>query len=201
MTRKSDGLVMTPVATMRRNASAPTTDDEREQELLARVAARDRDAFHQLYHLYHRRLARFLMRLTHRHEIAEEIINDTLWVVWRKAADFRRGSLVSTWILGIAYRRGLKTLHRQHALAALTSDAPDAPTADESQPTHERRDWLERALAQLPVEQRMALELSYYLGYSCGEIAEIMGCPVNTVKTRMYHARQRMKALLELLER
>jgi RNA polymerase sigma-70 factor (ECF subfamily) len=49
------------------------------------------------------------MRLTRHPEIAEEIINDTLWIVWRKAPEFRHGSLVSTWIFGIAYRRGLKS--------------------------------------------------------------------------------------------
>src|SRR5688572_5981610 len=70
-------------------------DDERDAQLLARVAARDREAFRQLFQLYHRRLAGFLTRLTRRHDLAEEIISDTLWVVWRKAPEFRGGSRVS----------------------------------------------------------------------------------------------------------
>lgn len=197
MTRVPDPLAATRSAA-NRGDTVPAAENEREHALLVRVAARDRDAFAQLYQIYHRRLARFLVRLTHQPEVAEEIINDTLWVVWRKAADFRDGSLVSTWILGIAYRRGLKTLHRQYALAASASDGSDAPAADEAQP-REREDWLERALAQLPLEQRMVLELSYYLGYSYEEVAQIMSCPVNTVKTRMYYARQKMKALLAML--
>lgn len=184
--------------------AAPTTDNDREQALLLRIAARDREAFKQLYYLYHRRLARFLTRLTRRPDIAEEIINDTLWVVWQKAQEFRGGSLVSTWILGIAYRRGLKTLHRQHALDASMQPQDDRESSvaiDENSRAREREDWLEHALAQLPLEQRMVLELAYYLGYSCEEIAEITSCPVNTVKTRMYHARRKMKTLLRLLER
>src|SRR5882757_2733361 len=84
--------------------------DETDQQLLARVAAQDREAFRELYISYHRRLSRFLMRLTNRYEIAEEIINDTLWIVWRQAGSFRYESRVSTWILGIAYRRTLKAL-------------------------------------------------------------------------------------------
>ncbi len=84
--------------------------EERERALLARIAAHDSAAMKELYLLYHRRLARFLMRLTTRYELAEEIINDTFWVVWQHAGDFRGASRVSTWILGIAYRRGLKTL-------------------------------------------------------------------------------------------
>ena len=66
------------------------TDDDRDWQLMIRVAAQDREAFKQLYQIYHRRLSRFLMRLTRQPEIAEEIINDTLWVVWRKAPEFRR---------------------------------------------------------------------------------------------------------------
>jgi len=184
-------------------APRAVTDDVRDDELLARVALRDREAFRELFQLYYRRLARFLTRLTRRHDLAEEIINDTLWVVWRKASDFRRGSRVSTWIMGIAYRRGLKTLRRQQsATGGMTPfESAEEPTGDETMPAAERENWLERALEQLPVEQRMALELAYYLGYSHEEIAEIMSCPVNTVKTRMYHARQKMKALLEGLSK
>src|SRR5258707_10440612 len=100
--------------------------DEGDRRLLARVAAGDREAFRELYIMYHRRLARFLTRLTRQYEIAEEVINDTLWAVWRKAGDFRGDSRVSTWIMGIAYRRALKSLRaRSRAL-------PDAlPIANE----------------------------------------------------------------------
>ena len=176
-------------------------DDDRDRHLIRRVAARDGEAFKQLYQIYHRRLSRFLMRLTHQPEVAEEIINDTLWVVWRKAPEFRHGSLVSTWIFGIAYRRGLKTLQRQPPGASDLGPEAEAVAADDSEPARERSDWLERALVQLPVNQRAALELSYYLGHSCEEIAQIMDCPVSTVKTRMHKARQKMKTLLRRLDR
>jgi len=68
---------------------------------MARIAEGDRKAFEELYNLYHRRMARFLTRLTHRYELAEEVINDTFMVVWRKARDFRGDSQPSTWILGL----------------------------------------------------------------------------------------------------
>src|SRR5258706_812568 len=76
----------------------PGSREQTDRALLERVVARDRDAFRELYVAYHRRLARFLMRLTRRYEVAEEIINDTFWIVWRKASQFRGESLVSTWI-------------------------------------------------------------------------------------------------------
>ena len=63
----------------------------------------------------------------------------------------------------------------------------------------ELRDWLLQALVQLPAEQRLAVELCYELGYSCEEIATIMNCPVNTVKTRLFHARAKLQKLLPAL--
>jgi RNA polymerase sigma-70 factor (ECF subfamily) len=173
----------------------------REVELIARIAEGDRKAFEELYGLYHRRLARFLTRLTKRYDVAEEVINDTFYIVWRKAGAFRGDSQPSTWILGIAYRKARNAFRTSSRILALEN--PDAPlpplTSDESLRTEELRDWLVHALVQLPVEQRLAVQLCYELGYSCEEIATIMGCPVNTVKTRLFHARAKLQKLLPAL--
>lgn len=174
------------------------TSEERECALLARIAGRDSAAMKELYLLYHRRLARFLMRLTTRYDLAEEIINDTFWVVWQHAGDFRRASRVSTWILGIAYRRGLKTL-RYAGPAPIDSEIETEAAGEEPAKQEELNEWLHVALRRLPLEQRMVIELAYQLGHSCEEIASIMQCPVNTVKTRMFHARRKLKALLTIL--
>jgi RNA polymerase sigma-70 factor (ECF subfamily) len=167
----------------------------REVELIARIAEGDRKAFEELYGLYHRRLARFLTRLTKRYDVAEEVINDTFYIVWCKAGAFRGDSQPSTWILGIAYRKARNAFRTSSRILALEN--PDAPlpplTSDESLRTEELRDWLVHALVQLPVEQRLAVELCYELGHSCEEIATIMGCPVNTVKTRLFHARAKLQ--------
>lgn len=175
--------------------------DQREIQLLKLVADGDRAAFQTLYLAYHRRLARFLMRLTRQYDVAEEIINDTLWIVWCKAGQFRAESQVSTWIMGIAYRRALKALRQRPAVDRLSDplveDLRDA--GDEPQRTEELHEWLDLALEHLPPEQRLVLELTYYLGHSCAEIAEIMDCPVNTVKTRMFHARRKLRDLLPQL--
>ncbi len=173
----------------------------RESELIAKIAQGDRRAFEELYNLYHRRLARFLTRLTRRYDVAEEVINDTFWIVWKKAADFRGDSQPSTWILGIAYRRA-RNAFRSSARAGSQENLDallEPPTSDEPMRTEELRDWLVQALGQLPVEQRLAVELCYELGYSCEEISAIMGCPVNTVKTRLFHARAKLQKLLPVL--
>ncbi len=178
-----------------RRESSATARNEIELALLRRIARRDAAAMKELYLLYHRRLARFLTRLTARYDLAEEIINDTFWIVWQRSADFRGESLVSTWILGITYRRALKTLRRLRPAAQEEIDVADTPSEEPCEQA-EIHEWLGVALARLPLEQRMVLELAYHVGHSCEEIAAIMECPVNTVKTRMFHARRKLRALL-----
>lgn len=169
-----------------------------EAELITRIARGDRRALEELYNLYHRRLARFLTRLTRRYDVAEEIINDTFWIVWRKAAEFRGDSQPSTWILGIAYRKARNAFRSSARLIANESlETPPLLTTEGPQRAHELRDWLGHALEQLPTEQRMAVELCYELGFSCEEIATIMDCPANTVKTRLFHARAKLQKILQ----
>src|SRR5258707_14910235 len=172
---------------------------ERDSSLLTAVAAGDRRALEELYLSYHRRLARFLSRFTPRYENVEEIINDTFMVVWQSAKDFRYASQVSTWIIGIAYRTALKSVRRQknHTAARSLDEYPEQ-TID---PTFEAevQDWLRHGLNQLPVEQRLTLELAYHMGHSLEEIAAITECPVGTVKARMFHAREKLRQYLPAL--
>jgi RNA polymerase sigma-70 factor, ECF subfamily len=176
------------------------TGAAREVDLIARIGAGDRKAFEELYHLYHRRMGRFLTRLTHRYDLAEEIINDTFYVVWCKARSFRGDSQPSTWIFGIAYRKARNAFRLRARLAEQNLHSEDLPlTCEAPSGAEELRDWLVQALAQLPLEQRLAVELCYELGYSCEEIATIMSCPVNTVKTRLFHARAKLQKLLPQL--
>jgi RNA polymerase sigma-70 factor (ECF subfamily) len=175
-----------------------------ESALLARVSDGDREAFRRLYVLYHRRLHRFLMRLIHEPQLCEEIINDTMLVVWRHAADFRGASQVSTWILGIAYRRALKTLQRTRNARAVhfvpvSAEALEASALDALMNGAEIHNWVDAALDCLTPEHRLVLELAYFLGLSCEEIATIAGCPVGTVKTRMFYGRERLRDALVTL--
>ena len=178
---------------------AKNSGKERDIELLIAVAAGSRSALEELYLGYHRRLARFLSRFTPRYENVEEIINDTFMVVWQSAKDFRHASQVSTWIIGIAYRTALKSLRRQknHTAARSLDEYPEQST-DPTLDT-EVQDWLRQGLSQLPVEQRLTLELAYHMGHSLEEIAAITECPVGTVKARMFHAREKLRQYLPTL--
>jgi RNA polymerase sigma-70 factor, ECF subfamily len=179
------------------NGTGPT-GNELERDLLRRISARDRDAFRELYLRYHRRLARFLTRLLHRYADAEEIINDTLWIVWHGAGEFRNASRVSTWIMDIAYRRALNMIRRAttHEHAMTLEIAESEGTVSDSARALEEHQLLRAALARLSLEQRLVLEFTYDMDYSCEEIAEIMECPVNTVKTRVFHARRKLRTNL-----
>jgi RNA polymerase sigma-70 factor, ECF subfamily len=182
------------------DARHATGGNDAERALLARVASGDRVAFQELYFAYHRRLSRFLLRLSQRHDVVEEIVNDTMWIVWRSAAEFRGQSAVSTWILGIAYRRALKTLRSKRAKEWFIDLVAQLPsTSVDSRDSDDQRDWLTHALSELPIDQRAALELCYVQGHSCEEIAAIMNCPTNTVKSRMFQARQKLQSILARL--
>ena len=177
-------------------------DDDSERELLARIARSDRAAMQKLYFVYHRRLHRFLARTLPPDQV-DEVINDTMFVVWRHAGDFRGDSRLSTWLLGIAYRLALKRLKRNGGRSSASLDqleAVEAGLADDSGASQrEQREWIDRALRTLPAPQRLTIELAYFMGHSCDEIAVMTATPVNTVKTRLFHARARLRALLPQL--
>ena len=122
-------------------AVAPPITDSSERELLDRIArSKDQAAFRSLYGNYYQRLTRLLSRMSVRREDIEEVINDTFWVVWTKAGEFRGASQLSTWIIGIAYRRALNALRRARLRpgrrAAACAGWPKAPAARWRSPRH-----------------------------------------------------------------
>ena len=132
--------------------------------LVGRVAAGDRHAFEMLYRAYFPRLARFLQRMTRSVQLIEEIVNDTLLVVWQKAATFDGSCKVSTWVFAIAYRKACKALH--------ALDEPLEASADECVGDDTGRpDWrfeqqrlahaVDAAVATLPLAQRAAFQLTF----------------------------------------
>jgi len=186
-----------------RSASAPggLHDDAEDRRLVACICAHELAAFETLYRRYHPRLCRFLHRMLRPEHLVEEVLDDTLYVVWNQAERFNGTSKVSTWIFAIAYRKALKALasHRE----PMPDPAEDEqPTADPGERPDARmslaqaRTAIDKALRALSADQRAAVELTYFHGLSYPEIAQIVDCPTDTVKTRMFHARKRLKAAL-----
>lgn len=177
---------------------AAEAGDSLDLALMARVVARDLAAFETLYRIYDPRLARFLgLMIAHRTTV-EEVLNDTMLVVWNRAATYNHQSKVSTWIFAIAYRTALKALHRYDEPLADPADEPagDQPGPEQRRSHDETRAALTRSLAMLSSEHRSVLVLTYFHDLPYAEIAQIMSCPVDTVKTRVFHARRRLRALL-----
>jgi RNA polymerase sigma-70 factor (ECF subfamily) len=171
-----------------------TADDS---SLLRNIARQDREAFEVLYRRYYPRLYRYLLRLVRRSEMVAEIVNDVMMVVWQKAGSFEERSQPSTWILGIAYRKGVKALrglaNQPVAVSPETVASFEDPEPARRQADLEMAMVLQSVLEGLSPEQRAVVELTYHYGYSYREIAQITGVPVNTVKTRMFYARKRLK--------
>jgi len=176
--------------------SARDADDA---ALLKRIAGGDRAAFESLYRSYFVRLSRFLQRMLRRPALVEETINDTLYVVWCRADSFRPTARASTWIFGIAYRRGLKALgDLDDPVEADCSELPDeSPSAEDRMLNAEVHRLIDLALSRMSAEHRAVIELCYYHACPYREIAQITGCPVETVKTRMFYARRRLHDLLD----
>lgn len=170
-----------------------------EVQLIGLIVKEDLRAFETLYRVYFPRLTRFLDRMIRSSHLIEETINDTMMVVWQKADQYDRSCKVSTWIFAIAYRKALNVIRSLDL--PIESDSDDYPAVSDQEPeTVLKHLQLQKIFAQaldtLPMEQRNVVNLAYYHDMAYGEIAEIVGCPVNTVKTRMFHARRQLKVLL-----
>lgn len=179
--------------------SAPQAVPPDECELLAQIRDGDERAFDELYRRYHSRLNRFLTNLVRRPHLVEEVLDDTMIAVWQKPGSFRGASKLSTWIFAIAYRKAMKALRRLDE--PIEADQPDNRAGGEVPPDDrawhcERERLLRDAMQGLSPDHRAVVDMTYFHEMTCREISEVMGCPVDTVKTRMFHARRHLRRLM-----
>lgn len=172
-------------------------EEERSARALVSATARgSREEFSRLYRMMHPTLIRFACRYLRNAQDCEEVVNDTMLVVWQKAATFRGDSRVSTWILGIALRKCRDVQRRVGSEPPRADEEPDALSAPGIADELDRNQMLQRAIAALSAEHRATIEMCYGYGYSCEEIAKVMECPVNTVKTRLHFARKYLRSMI-----
>jgi RNA polymerase sigma-70 factor (ECF subfamily) len=167
--------------------------------LLALVRAHDLQAFEYLYRHYQARLGRFVMNLVHRHMLVEEVVNDTMMVLWEKPDSFDGRSKLSTWLFAIAYRKAIRARMSDDLPIAETNmpeQIDDAAPSDQNFSRKRAAAILQSAINELSPDHRAVVHLTYYQEIGYREIAEILGCPVDTVKTRMFHARRHLKSKL-----
>ncbi|QUD90480.1 RNA polymerase sigma factor [Phenylobacterium montanum] len=183
----------------RPRTAATSPGPAEEARLISRIADGDGRAFDELYRIYRPRLTRFLINMTRRRQMTEEVLNDTMMVVWNRPHSFDGTSKVSTWVFAIAYRKALKALHRnqdpledKHAETRPSLEAgPEQQVGDQ-----QVRKVLWDAISELSADHRAVVDLTYFHENGYREIAEIMNCPVDTIKTRMFHARRHLKRKL-----
>ncbi|MGH8626514.1 MAG: RNA polymerase sigma factor [Gammaproteobacteria bacterium] len=201
---KSVGDHDAPISAMR------SLREDHDRQLVARVAGKDQQAFTILYQRYAPRLGRFLSKSLKSDALVDEAVNDTMLVLWRKAGQFDPDrARLSSWLFGIAHHAGLKALARsaKESCTALPIGEERDHEGPEStnDPATTILGWelgreLTAALQQLSSDHRTVIELTFVEGFSYPQVANIVGCPENTVKTRMFHARRRLARLLSHLE-
>ena len=184
------------------SGTSHTDSNSAEAELLAKIAAGDRQAFEQLFGIYGKRIFRYAMRAINDVTRAEEATNDVMVEVWKSAARFEGRSSVSTWIIGIARYVCLNAIRGKRLETVDLDHAPEPVDNERDVEKVQDRATVHRLIREqvgkLSPEHRDVVELTFFHGHSYQEIAQIAGCPENTVKTRMYHAKRQLEPLLRV---
>jgi RNA polymerase sigma-70 factor (ECF subfamily) len=177
--------------------------DVSDSDLLAAMAGSDASAFERLYQLYEKRVYQYVRTLINDPTLAEEVVVDTMMAVWRGAGSFSRSSRASTWIFGIARHKALDALRRagRHHHDVALDEALELPNAQESPAESVNRKQVtsltQQALRTLSREHQEVLRLVFYEELPYEEVAVLLSIPTNTVKTRVYYAKQRLKHQLK----
>jgi RNA polymerase sigma-70 factor (ECF subfamily) len=193
-----------------RTPAAGTTDtltDGRvrlpDEELIARIVARDSEALGMLYDRYGRLVFTIALRITGDRETAEEVTQDVFQNVWQSAGGFHATSgSCSAWVMGITRHRAIDATRSRRFRARAREDNLDfeLPTDDATSPERYAdaqllRELVQNVLRELPIAQRQAIELAYYGDMTRAEIAERLGEPLGTVKTRLRLGLEKLKTI------
>jgi RNA polymerase sigma-70 factor (ECF subfamily) len=183
-------------AILNRDVAHETTDEA----LIASIAQGDKRALQTLYGRHNVRVYRFALRFLNDEAMAEDMVSEVFFDVWRQAERFEARSKVSTWLLAMARNKALSVLRRRSTeeldeeVAEFVEDPSDNPEV--SMQKKQQTSLLQECLTQLSPAHRQIVDLVYYHGKTIEEVVEIIGVPVNTVKTRMFYARKRIGELI-----
>ncbi len=177
-----------------------TSSSLSDQEILTNVAAKDDIAFKELYLRYNLPLFNYLLRLLHQTTIAEDLLQETFLAIWQGAERFRGKSSVKTWIFRIAHNQAISWLRHHGKTQPITLNIEDMslfsqePSPEEAIIQMGQVTQIQTAINKLSQNHRSTVELTFVHGFSYKEIAEIMSCPVGTVKSRMNSALKYLNA-------
>lgn len=173
--------------------------------LLKRIARGDTQAFDLFYQRYSATVYTYILRLVRDEQLAEDVLQETFIAVWRNAHQYRGKAQVRTWLFSIAHRRTMNWMRSNGGLNEKEYVDVEEWLADGEETTYPgweqgvQIEDVRMALDQLSPEHRAVVELALYYDLSYAEIAEVVGCPLGTVKSRLYAARQQLQHLLRHL--
>jgi RNA polymerase sigma-70 factor (ECF subfamily) len=180
---------------------AAGTQASLDEMLMSRIAGGDQLAMRTLFARYQVPLFRWILRIVRNETLAEDLLSDVFLDVWRQAASFQARSSVSTWLLSIARYKALSArrcrsdAQLDDAVASKIPDPMDDPEV--ALQKKDRHDALRESLVKLSPEHSEVIDLVYYHGKSVKEVAEIVGIPEATAKTRMFYARRKLADLVK----
>jgi len=183
--------------------TATPADQSDDLILVQRIAARGEDALRELYGVYGQRLYAYALRITEVPAIAEDVVQDTLIVVWQSVCRFRGEGRLLAWLLGIVHHTAMKALRHSPQLitdAIETTLATDDPTPEEKLQSQEQIQWVRQGMKSLSPDHRAVLELIFYQGLSLSEAATVCDCPLGTIKSRLNYARKHLRGILNRQE-
>lgn len=183
-----------------------------EADLIRYATGGDQDAFRQLWEAHHVAALAAALRLCHQRALAEEITQGAFLLAWRGLTHFQQGRPFRPWLMRILYRHALDVMEKQRTYLrplsldeALASEVPASSHDHLEQPDAQarvaEREVVRQALAQLNADQRRVIALRYGADLTEGDIAQVLGWPVGTVKSRLNRARARLRVLLSEEER
>jgi RNA polymerase sigma-70 factor (ECF subfamily) len=170
-----------------------------EQQLLSRIAAGDRAAFAEFYDRHAPRVLGLLVKLLGNAEDAQDVLQETFWQLWCRAGQYdATRSVPEVWLSLIARSRALDHLRQQRAAGAWPAGHEPAVVQDPASALErtESSQQVRAALEQLPDEQRGAITLAFYAGWTCEQVARFQAVPLGTAKTRIRLGMKRLRDLL-----
>ena len=175
--------------------------EERECKLLKEIEKGDAQAFEQLYEATNKRVFQYLCRFTNDRHLAEDLTMDTYAEVWKSAGRFRGHSKVTTWMIGIARNMAMNEFRKNGTIKIqeLDEDITDPPEQFHACAGKETTQILAEALTRLPISHREILDLVFLQGMNYEDISKIIDIPLNTVKTRVFYAKEKLRNALRFM--
>jgi RNA polymerase sigma factor (sigma-70 family) len=203
----TQSLAVSPVpeAWRARTVAVHSLEDARDRDLVRRVADRDPEAFRTLFRRYGPVAKAVAVRLVRQGFMAEEIVQEAFLSLWRAPAAYREElGTFRAWLLSTVHHRAVDSIRREEAQRRRATDGPSDPATEEDAgevvidrlQVQETRVQIRRAMQEIPPAQRQILEMMYFDGKTQSVIAEELGLPLGTVKSRTLLGMRRLRALL-----